>query len=370
MRALRLTIISLMAALILTACGDEIGPATPVTPPPGTPTPDTQITTQLTPVIQTHQAVGTIRPETETRIEAQVTAQIREITVSSGTAVTKGELLIRLDDRQFVSKLHQAREGEHAAVAAKKQAVQGLLAARARFDQAKSAFKRIQKYHDEGAATDQQREGARALYLTAQADVSRAEQALAAAESGIRNASEVVKEATIALGYTELKAPESGEVLKKMAEPGDLALPGKPLMILRTSRRLILEAYVREGLIGTIHPGETLHVELKSLGQTLPAHIKEIVPYADPQTRTFLVKATLPFVEGLYPGMYGKLLIPLTTLNVITLPTQAIQHVGQLELVWVKEGETWQRRYIRTGNLKGDTVEILSGLKPGETVGY
>jgi len=359
-----------IAMLIATGCGSDIGPDTPVVKPGDTAAPQAQTRATLTPVVQTYEAVGTIRPETETIIEAQVTAQIREIAVAPGTSVTKGDLLIRLDNRQFSSRLDQAREGEHAAVAAKKQAQQALLAAKAGFDQANAAFERTQKYHAAAAATDQQLEESRAGFLTAEAGVIRSEQALAAAESGVRQAREVVKEAQIALGYTDLKAPETGEVLKKMAEPGDLALPGKPLMVLRTSRRLILEAYVREGLIDTVRPGDTLDVELKTIGQTVTAEVKEIVPYADPQTRTFLVKATLPFVEGLYPGMYGKLLVPLATVDVITLPAQAVKRVGQLELVQVKDKEGWQRRYIRTGNRIGNDVEVLSGLKAGETVGF
>ncbi|WP_300667439.1 efflux RND transporter periplasmic adaptor subunit [Desulfoluna sp.] len=359
-----------LALLLITGCGNEIGPSTPVEHAGDLFVPSNQIHAALRPVVQTYEAVGTIRPETETIIEAQVTAQIREIAVAPGTSVTKGQLLIRLDSRQLSSRLDQARESHTAAVASKKQAHQVLIATRAGFEQTRAAFERTKKYHAAEAATDQQLEESRAHYLAAEADVSRAEQSLAAAESGIRHALEVVKEAEIALGYSELTAPETGEVLKKMAEPGDLALPGKPLMILRTSRRLILEAYVREGLIGTVRTGDTLTVALKSLDQTVQAEVKEIVPYADPKTRTFLVKATLPIVEGLYPGMYGKLQVPLSTVEVITLPEKAIQRVGQLELVRVKAKEGWLRRYIRTGNKLGDEVEILSGLKAGEMVGY
>lgn len=361
----------LLLALLLTAgCGNGTEPAAPTAPEAANAPFGNEMEVVLTPVEQTYAAVGTIRPETETVIEAQVTAQIREVTVAPGTSVAKGDLLIRLDSRQLSSRLHQAREAHTTAVAAKKEADQALVAARAGLDQARAAFERTEKYHTAEAATDQQLEEARARYLTAEAGASRAEQSLAAAKSGVRHALEVIKEARIALGYSELTAPEAGEVLKKMAEPGDLALPGKPLLVLRTSRRLILEAYVREGLIGTISPGEALAVELKTLGRTVQAEVTEIVPYADPKTRTFLVKASLPMVEGLYPGMYGKLQVPLATVEVITLPEAAIQRVGQLTLVRVKTQDGWQRRYIRTGNKIGDTVEVLSGLNAGETVGF
>ncbi len=61
--------------------------------------------------------------------------------------------------------------------------------------------------------------------------------------------------------------------------------------------------------------------------------VEEIIPYADPQTRTFLVKAALPFINGLYPGMFGKLRIPVLTEKVVVIPANALRKVGQLELV-------------------------------------
>ena len=357
-------------ALFTLGCGQDIGPNTPTKKPLQKTPPSHETQATLMQVVQTYEAVGTIRPETETLIEAQVTAKIQKIPVAPGNTVTKGEILIILDNRHLVSRLDQAKASHHGAVAAQKQAHQTLMATKAGFKKAKSAYDRIRGFHAASAATEQQLEEAEATFLTAEAEVLRAKEALSAAKSQIRQTKEVVKEARIALGYAKLKAPESGEVLKKMAEAGDLALPGKPLLVLRTSRRLILEAYVREGLIGTIKLGDRLNVVLTTLSKSVMAEIKEIVPYADPKTRTFLVKATLPFVEGLFPGMYGKLLVPVETTQVVTLPQKAITRVGQLELVHVKVNETWQQRYVQTGDRLGDRVEVLTGLKPGEKVGY
>lgn len=359
-----------MASLVTFGCGESLGPDTPVSKPGQKETFTHETKARLTPVVQTYEAVGTIRPETETVVEAQVTAKIEKIPVTPGSTVTKGQLLLALDSRQLTSRLDQAVEGQRGAVAARKQAKQALVAAEAGFERAQSAYKRTQTFHTSDAATDQQLEEAKAAFLTAEAGVLRSREALAAAESQIRQAKERIKEARIALGYAELKAPEDGEVLKKMVEPGDLALPGKPLLVLRTSRQLILEAFVREGLITAVAPGDTLDVELTTLKRKVSATVKEIVPYADPKTRTFLVKAALPMVEGLYPGMYGKLMVPTGTTDVITLPQKAINRVGQLELVRVKREDTWERRYIQTGNTLGQNVEILSGLTPGETVGF
>ena len=180
----------------------------------------------------------------------------------------------------------------------------------------------------------------------------------------------MVNESAISIEYTRILAPEDGVVLKRFVEPGDLALPGKPLVALRTSGALRLEAYVREGLITRVTPGTALEVDIETLDRLVAATVEEIVPYADPNSRTFLVKVGMPPVEGLYPGMFGKLRIPVGRQRIVTVPVDAVRRVGQLELVQVKVGDDWQTRHVKTGARRGDTVEILSGLDGTETIGW
>ena len=317
-----------------------------------------------------YDAVGTIRPRTETSIESQVPAQILKVLVSPGSRVKKGDTLFILDNRQFAARLASAKEGLKAAHAGREQANQGLVAAQARFAQAEAEYSRVKKYFETEAATSQQLEQAKAAFLTAQAAVKQAKESLVAAEAGIRQASEGVNEAGISQGYTVIKAPDSGEILKRMAEPGDMAIPGKPLAVMRTSGALRIEAYVREGLIEKVKPGMELDVEIKTLGVRSRATVNEVVPYADPRTRTFLVKAQLPALDGVYPGMYGKLMIPVVETDAITIPSKAVKTVGQIQMVLVKEKDKWTSRYIKTGLERGDRVEVLSGLSGNETVGY
>jgi multidrug efflux pump subunit AcrA (membrane-fusion protein) len=111
-------------------------------------------------------------------------------------------------------------------------------------------------------------------------------------------------------------------------------------------------------------------VDLRTLNQRVDATVEEIIPYADPQTRTFLVKAALPTLQGLYPGMFGKLLIPVEEHKVVLVPRVAVRRVGQLELIYVKEDEAWHTRYIKTGQAHDTHVEVLSGLAGGETIGW
>ncbi len=349
---------------------EKIDPAVVQSPFHSSFSPESTTKVTVTRIIDWYEAVGTIRPRTEASIQAQVTAQVIDVLVKSGDRVQKGQLLISLDNRQFLSRLDQVRESLKAAAAGEKQAKQAVIASGAAFSEAKLAYNRTKNYFKSQAATSQDLEKAESTYLQAQAGLKRTKEALAGASAMIRKTQQVVNEAEIALGYTKIKAPASGEVLNRLVEPGDLALPGKPLITLRTSGLLRLEAYVREGLIEKVKPGIQLRVDISTLNRIVDAVVEEIVPYADPHTRTFLVKVSLPHIPGLYPGMFGKLLIPAREHSAVTIPKESVRQVGQLELVWIKDKKGWKTRYIKTGRATDGNIEVLSGLSGDEIIGW
>jgi len=236
--------------------------------------------------------------------------------------------------------------------------------------QAVAEYNRTKKFFESQAATAQQLENAESTWKQAIAGEKNAIESLKGAEAGIKQAVELVRQAEITLGYTTVRAPANGTILKKAAEVGDIALPGRQLLLVRTNSLLRIEANVREGLISQVSTGQKLDVEIKNLGTTIKAIVNEIEPYADPLTRTFLVKAELPQIEGLYPGMYGKLLIPEKYEENVTIPLTAIKKVGQLSFVMVKEKGGWYKRYITTGMTIGGSIEVLCGLSGNEVLGY
>ena len=317
-------------------------------------------------ITDVYEAMGTVRPKTETRIEARIPAQVVDVAVRAGDKVNKGQVLVQLDSRQMDTRLSQARQARATAVSHQEQMRQSLKAAEAAFNEAEADYKRIKKYFESQAATQQELERSESRFLQAGAELKRAGKAMEGAISGIRQAEEMVREAEIFLDYTRITAPDEGKVLERLIEPGDMALPGKPLMVLKTSDTLQLEAFVREGLIRNVEPGAVFSAEISTLNQTVSARVEEIIPYADPKTRTFLVKAVLPEMEGIYPGMYGKLMIPFKETEVVLIPQRAIQRIGQLEMVTVKTDDVWEKRYIKTGKSHQGFLEVLSGLSGNE----
>jgi RND family efflux transporter MFP subunit len=347
---------------------NRVGPETRVPAAPEVEEPAQTARARLETVTEVDRAVGTVRPQTQTRVESQVTARILEVKVRPGDDVDRGDVLIVLDGSQLRSKVDQARQAVLSAQARRRQAAQAVRSAEAVFTEAEAAYERTRTYFQGEAATEQDMERARSAFLQAKAGVERAQQSLQEAEAGVRQAEKVVEESRIALGYTRIEAQESGQVAERTAEPGDMAWPGKALLLLQTRGALRLESLVREGLIHRIRVGSRMTVSVDVLDRELDGVVDEVVPFADPVTRTFLVKVSLPQAEGLYPGMFGRLLVPVADHEIVTVPRKAVVRVGQLEMVTVRAGGRWERVFVKTGRVMEGRVEVLAGLDGGETL--
>ena len=81
------------------------------------------------------------------------------------------------------------------------------------------------------------------------------------------------------------------------------------------------------------------------------------------------MKVRLAEITDLYPGMFGKLLIPAGSRETVFVPSRAVQQVGQLTTVLARTDRGWERRFVRTGAQEENRVEILSGLEGGEELG-
>jgi HlyD family secretion protein len=100
--------------------------------------PSTTFLVKKNTVNEIYEAVGTVRPRTETRIEAQVTGKILSVLVKPGDFVKKGERLILLESNEFKTRLERAQQGLKSAEANREQAKKMIEAARARFKKAES----------------------------------------------------------------------------------------------------------------------------------------------------------------------------------------------------------------------------------------
>jgi RND family efflux transporter MFP subunit len=288
------------------------------------------------------EAVGSLKAASRTAISAKVLATILEITSAAGDQVEQGDVLIRLDSKELDARVRQAEQSLAAAVAARKEAEQD--------------FNRVKPLYEKR--------------VIPKADFDQATAKLEVAKAGESRADQAVSEAKALLSYATIKAPKAGRIVDRLAEEGDTARPGEPLLVLYDAASLRLEAPVQENLAVKLQVGQKLDVYVDATGSEVEATIDEIVPQADAPSRSFLVKAALPRATDLYEGIFGRLRIPAGSRRHLCLATDAIQNVGQLEFVdVVMPDETLERRFIKTGRLgMPGRIEVLSGLQADETV--
>jgi len=283
---------------------------------------------------------GTVHSRTVANIAPKMTARIVEIKVNAGDKVKKGDLIAKLDERDIHAQTNAAQAA--------------LAGASAQADRAKADEQRIKSLYSKEAATRQNYD----------AVVAAAKQAQAAVNQAASTANEVRTH----LDDASLRAPFDGIVTKRLQEPGDMGMPGVPVVTMQTTQGLRLEAAVPASCAGRYETGVDVSVRIDTLGQKVTGQIDEITPEIDPQTRTQLIKVALPETEGLQPGQYGWLEQACNQHEALLIPLSAVQHIGQLEVVKVLVDGKPVMRHVRTGKTYEDQVEVLSGLHAGETV--
>jgi len=276
-----------------------------------------------------------------TTISSRTLARITQILVRAGDSVSKGQLLLELERSDLESRFQQAAERVRSVTA--------------RQEEARQSLERTEQLYGRDLVSAAALDEARANYSALSADLASAKQA--------------VREAEVAISFTEIRSPIDGRVVERFAEPGDTASPGDKLLALYNPNSMRVEAAVREGLATHLVLGQEVQVEVPVLDLLLTARIEELVPAADPGSRTFTVKAQVGYSGQLLPGMYARMLIPAGSERLLLIPKDRVVEYGQLDIVWVDHEGDVDRRFIRTGReIRPGILEVVSGLEQGELV--
>lgn len=302
------------------------------------------------------EAMGTVRATQTAQIASQAAGNIVEIRAHEGDRVQIGQVLALIDDAQPRAAVDEATA---ALAAAQKQEA----AADSDFELAGTTLKRYQKLYDKKSVSPQEFDEIKARFQSAEArrEMAQAEQSQAGA---------ALTQARTSLGYTEVRAPFSGVITAKTADAGALASPGLPLFTVEETRNYRLEAAVDESDIHLISAGQAAAVVIDALGNTeFSGTVVEIVPAADPDSRSFLVKINLPADPRVRSGLFGRARFARGHRQALLIPLSAIIERGQLRGVFVADAnQIAELRYVTLGASFGDQVEVLSGLKDGETL--
>ena len=269
---------------------------------------------------------GTLQAEQRAAIAAKVTGVVTRVPVVLGSTVKAGDLLVAISAEEIAARLNLAE---------------------AQLAQAKRNLDREQNLLQKNAATTETVKSMTDMYAIAQAGY---------------------REAKTMLGYTSITAPFDGVVTRKNVNSGDLATPGTILLQIENSRKLQVATAVPESLIRTVQTGEVLTIKVPSANTTVQGTIAEIAPAVDPDSRTAALTIDLPPDPNLRAGMFARVMLPGSTDKTLLIPSAAVVVSGQMDKVFVADGDRAHLRLVRTGTTYDGMIEILSGLNPGEIV--
>lgn len=351
MKRLIAILTSVAALLLLAGCGGKKEPGAPAETVRGVPV----VAVRRAPIPDVVEAVGSVRAHQTAQLSAEIVATVRAVPVAEGKRVRRGEVLMVLDDAQQRAGALQASAG---VTAAQQQAA----AADAGYGLAQATLGRYQAMYEKKSVSPHEMDEVQARYkaAAAQRDAARAGQAQAVAGQA---------QAWALLSYTRIRAPFDGVVTAKSADPGALAAPGVPLLTVEDTSRFRLEAPVDESDLRFVQLGGKVPVTMDALGEELPGTVQQIVPAADPASRSFTVKVELPRDPRLHSGLFGRARFPRGRRDAVVVPRAAVLDRGQLQGVYVVGAEgRIGLRFVTLGQPLGDQVEVLSGLSGGERV--
>jgi RND family efflux transporter MFP subunit len=321
------------AAAAVAACGASTAeqPADePTSPPPS-------LTVAAETLATTFAAEGTVRARHRVDISTRLMARVTDVPVELGARVRAGQTLIRLGVDDIAANRAKAEAAVTVAIAGREEAAR--------------MATRMDTLHAEDVVSRVQRDQAR-LGLT------QAESQLAMAEATLR-------EVETAAGYARIVAPFDGVVVSRSVDPGDLAAPGMPLLVVESAGPREVVLAVAPELAAGLREGATVEVVTRD-GRQADGTIRAVAGGADPMTRTVDVRVAVP--ADWATGVSATALVPSGTRLAITIPADAVVRRGQLTGVHVLIGDVATLRWIRVGRTVGDRVEVLSGLEAGERI--
>lgn len=279
-------------------------------------------------------------------ISTRVMGYITMISVKEGDKVNKGQLLVTINNLDMLAKRAQTDAM--------------ITEADAAYKNAQKDFERFTNLYRQQSASAKELENVSLQYTSA--------------KSRLESVKQMRNEVNASLNYTRLTAPFSGVVTQKLADVGNMANPGMPILTLEQSGSYQVSAAVPENAISQIHEGSAAIISINAVNKTIKGKISQINQSSQFSGGQYIIKVQIPDPDkqGLFAGMYANVSIPVSVASVVKndqvmVPLSCIEHKNALTGIYtVGNNNTALLRWVRLGKADGDLVEVLSGLAANE----
>ncbi|MBA3023346.1 MAG: efflux RND transporter periplasmic adaptor subunit [Gammaproteobacteria bacterium] len=294
-------------------------------------------------VEQTYSVDGVVEATRQSTVSAQISGRVKAIFFDVGDRVSKGQILLKIDERE---------------------AEQALAGSRAQLSQAQAALQNARLNYERSQELFKQKFISQAALDKAKSDY---EMAKAQAEASAAGA----QQSALAQSYTSVIAPYAGVVSARMVEMGEMVMVGKPLMTGFDPSQLRVIANVSQDRLKDIGTRPEVTVEVPALQRWVKAASVTVQPSADLRTHSTQVRIDLPSNQSnLYPGMFVRTHFVVGKENKLLIPASAVVRRSEVVAVYVVDEQGTPRlRQVRLGEANAQNeIEVLAGLNIGERV--
>lgn len=287
---------------------------------------------------------GSLAPEKEARLSAEVPGAIVQTMAEAGQRVTRGQLLARIDDAAIQQAYLSARST--------------LASAQSAASNAERELRRARTLVEAGAIAERDLENATTASTGAQAQLAAARAQVAAAEQN--------------LGRTRITAPFTGVVAERRVSAGDIVAPGMPLFTVVEPGSMRLEASVPAEQLSAVRLGAPVRFTVSGYpGREFTGRVSRVSPIADPTTRQVQILATIPNAgNALVGGLFAEGRIASESRNGLVIPANAVNERGIAPTARRLKGGVVEEVTVQLGlrDQATETVEVTAGLAAGDTV--
>jgi RND family efflux transporter MFP subunit len=297
-------------------------------------------TRSLRPFIET---IGSLKAFEQVVVSSEIEGILRTANVEEGAFVSKGTLLATVEDRDYASELKRVEF-------ALKQAEATLVNTKAEFGRKETLYK-------EELVTKQQFDDVFTRMAVADAEVERSKAALAIARERYAK--------------TRILAPMAGYISEKRISQGEYVRNGTPLYTLVQIAPLKLLFTVSEKDIGRLKVNQDVQFRVDAYpDREFKGRVTILYPTIDERTRSLMVEARAANPERLLkPGLFAKVLLYTTEArDTVVIPVTSMLYEGKNVKVFVVEQDRARERLVKVGNKYDDLMEVVEGLKAGETL--
>jgi RND family efflux transporter MFP subunit len=327
------------------------------------------------------EVVGTLAAVDEVTISSEAEGRVSRLLADLGDRVHAGQMLVELDAEKLQYNADQQKAALARALAKYGAAdpqhlpaierTPDVVKAQAELVLAKQGFDRAQELHKRQLVPRQTLDDAQAMLQTKQAGYDSSLQNAKNLRADIDASEAAAKLAERQLRDTAIRAPFDGYVQKRLVNLGEYVKVQTPVMAVVRVDPLKVAAEIPERMAPWIKVDQPIDLHVDAFpGKTITGKVSRISPAVTTSTRAFPFEALVPNRDAqLKPGTFARVRIVSSRVDqVLTLPYAALQYRYGVNRVFVVDGDRLVVRELRVGERLGDRIEIMSGVKAGETV--